>query len=67
MPRFSERRTNTEEQMLEYMQTAIAVYQQLDLPEHLQEIAFTKLMDWAAAKTLIQEQALSIADQWARG
>ena len=67
MPKLVERQANTPEQMREYMGTALAIWQEYNFPPEIQEAAFVKLCDWAAAKSIIQEPTAADLGLIARG
>lgn len=56
----TERQGNTDEQVREYVGKALALIDELDVPDDLRPAAFKEAVGLYAAKTLIQEQVPDI-------
>lgn len=55
--RYSERPNNTPEQVREYVAEALAIVDELDVPDDLREAAFTAAVNLSASKQVLAEQA----------
>jgi hypothetical protein len=53
--------------MSDYLGSALRAMEVYDIPADLREIAFARLLDWAAAKTIIQEPTLAERSLFNRG
>lgn len=56
--RVHERHHNTGEQIRDYLREALAVVDELDVPDDLRAVAFSKACDLAAAKAVAVEQVV---------
>jgi hypothetical protein len=59
VPNYTERQGNTPEQMSDYLGQALRAMEVYDIPADLREVAFARLLDWAAAKSVIQEPTMA--------